>query len=49
MSKDVLTFDAGDRQMLLLALAELALSRPGFDDALSNRGRLQRARDVRSV
>jgi hypothetical protein len=28
------TFEEGDRQMLLLAIAELALSRPGFDYAL---------------
>jgi hypothetical protein len=29
-----MNFDEGDRQMVLLALAELALSRPGFDYAL---------------
>lgn len=27
-------FEEGDRQMTLLALAELALSRPGWNDAL---------------
>ena len=29
-----ITFEEGDRQIMLLALAELALSRPGFDYAL---------------
>jgi hypothetical protein len=29
-----MTFEEGDRQMMLLAIAELALSRPGFDYAL---------------
>jgi hypothetical protein len=29
-----LKLDEGDRQLLILALAELALLRPGFDDAL---------------
>jgi len=27
-------FEEGNRQLVLLAIAELALSRPGFDDAL---------------
>lgn len=30
-----MNFEEGDRQMMLLAIAELALSRPGWDDALS--------------
>lgn len=29
-----MAFDEGERQMLLLAIAELALSRPGFNDTL---------------
>jgi hypothetical protein len=29
------TIDEGERQAVLLALAELALSRPGWDDMLS--------------
>lgn len=29
-----LVLDEGDRQLILLAIAELALSRPGFDDTL---------------
>jgi hypothetical protein len=29
-----IALNEGDRQMILLALAELALSRPGWDDAL---------------
>jgi hypothetical protein len=34
MSTNLLTFEEGDRQMVLLAIAELALSRPGWDYAL---------------
>ncbi|HEV1992469.1 MAG TPA: hypothetical protein VGR34_06360 [Candidatus Dormibacteraeota bacterium] len=30
----ILNLDEGDRQLVLLALAELSISRPGFDDAL---------------
>ena len=34
MPEWTLKFDNGDRQMLLLALAELSLARPGWDTAL---------------
>lgn len=34
-NEHTLKIDEGERQMVLLALAELALSRPGFDDILS--------------
>jgi hypothetical protein len=34
-SEHTLKIDEGERQMLLLAMAELALSRPGFDQMLS--------------
>lgn len=30
----IFEFEEGDRQMILLGIAELALSRPGWDDAL---------------
>jgi hypothetical protein len=35
MQKLKVEFAEGDRQMVLLAIAELALSRPGFDYALA--------------
>lgn len=34
MSLSILQVDEGERQIILLALAELSLSRPGWDDAL---------------
>lgn len=34
MTTNVFTFEEGQRQMVLLAIAELALSRPGWDYAL---------------
>jgi hypothetical protein len=35
-----LTIDEGQRQLVLLALAHLALERPGFNDALSRIAKL---------